>query len=79
MTLLELAKGKKILVKTEVGIDVELTIDRIEKIIYLIDLEPPSMSNDWWPPSRDLMSYDVFFTNGYSKNYNNLDDIKFIN
>lgn len=78
MELLDLAKGKKILVKTDVGVDVELTIKEIKQNNHSRDLEPATAANDWWPATQDWTTYTVFFTNGYKKEYSSMSDIKLI-
>ena len=78
MNILDLLKDKEIEIKTEVGVNVKLTIKDVEDISYDQDLEPPTQANDWWPASTRHTKYKVNFTNGYSKTYSSLNDIKII-
>lgn len=76
MDLLELAKGKKIIVKTDVGVDVELEIKEIKTNNHSQDLEESTAANDWWPAQRTWKTYTVYFTNGHSKTYDSISQIK---
>lgn len=78
MTALELLQGRNIKVKTDVGVEVELTIEKVEANHHSVDLAPPTRENDWWPPSNDWTNYTVHFTNGYSKKYDSLTEINVI-
>lgn len=78
MNALELLEGKKIKVKTDVGVEVELTIKKVEQNNHSVNLEPPTQKNDWWPMSRDWTTYTVFFTNGHNKKYDSLTEINVI-
>jgi len=77
MKILDLAKGKKIIIKTDVGVEVELEISEIKEIPHSQDLAPATRENDWYPPSRDWKTYRVYFTNGYNKEYSSLHSIEF--
>jgi len=77
MKLLELLKGKKIMVTTDVGVMVELEIAEVIDRNFSENLEEPNPANDWWPKTRDWTTYTIKFTNGYSKDYPSLDDINF--
>lgn len=78
MNILELAKGKKIIVKTDVGVDVELEIKNIEANHNSRDLEESNAANDWWPAQETWTTYTVYFTNGHSKVYSSMSEIKII-
>ena len=78
MNIFDLLKGKKVLVTTNVGVDVELIIKEIREDCHSQELEDPSPSNDWWPKTRDWKTYTVFFTNGYIQKYNSLGNIHFL-
>lgn len=78
MDLLDLAKGKKIIVHTEVGVDVELTIKEIKQNNHSRDVGESNAANDWWPDSIEWTTFTVFFTNGHSKNYDSMSQIKII-
>lgn len=78
MNVLDLLKGKKILVKTDVGVEVELEIKEVKEQKHSEDLEPATRENDWWPASRDWITYEVTFINGYSKEYHSIEEIKIL-
>ncbi len=78
MKLLDLLKGKKIIVKTDVGVDVELEIKNVEQENHSEDLEPATQANDWWPATRDWTTYTVYFTNGHSKIYHSINDMEIL-
>jgi hypothetical protein len=78
MTPLDLMKGKFISVKTEVGVDVILEIESVEEKHHSQDIGPSTRENDWYPESKEWITYIVTFTNGYSKIYNSLSVIKLI-
>lgn len=78
MNILDLLKGKKIVVKTDVGVNVELQIEKVEKKHHSQELEPATASNDWWPASREWDTYNVFFTNGYKKTYSSIEEIQIV-
>lgn len=76
MKPLDLLIGKKIIVKTDVGVNVELEIKKVEAEHHSEDLEPSTQANDWWPETRDWTTYRVHFTNGHSKLYHSLNEIE---
>jgi len=76
-TVFDLVKGKKMMIETDMGVSVELEIKEIEPIHHSKNLEPSTAANDWWPASIDWTTYKVYFTNGKSKEYSSLQDIKF--
>jgi len=78
MNIFDLLKGKKVLVKTDVGIDVELEIKNVTESHHAQDLEPPTSGNDWRPTSREWTTYDVIFTNGRYRQYKRISDIQIV-
>lgn len=78
MKILEYLKGKKINVKTDVGVIVQLEIQTIEEEHHSVDLEPATRENDWYPESRDWTTLLITFTNGYKKSYDNLSSIDIV-
>lgn len=78
MNILELAKGKKMSIMTDAKVEVILEIAEIKVEKHSEDLEPATRANDWWPPSRDWVTYKITFTNGFCKSFNSLHDIKLI-
>lgn len=53
MNLLELLKGKEMMVETDMKVPVKLTIKEVKWNSHSVDLEPATRENDWWPASRD--------------------------
>lgn len=78
MNVLELLQGKRIIVKTDVGVDVELVIKEVIEDHRSVNLEESTAANDWWPATRDWTTYIVKFTNGHQKTYDSLNQIKVI-
>lgn len=82
MNILDLMIGKKMIVKTDMKVDVELEIKKVTEDINTItrDLEPSTQANDWWPAqeSTTTVKYIVEFTNGATKIYGSLKEIKLI-
>lgn len=78
MNILNLLKGKKINIMTDAKVIVQLEIESIDVHHHSEDLEPSTRKNDWWPKSRNWTTYDVKFTNGFKKSYDNISDIDII-
>lgn len=78
MNLLDLLVGKKMKVMTDMKVEVELEIKKVEEERHSQDLEPATAANDWWPASRDWTTYKVYFTNGSSKVFSSVHEIKII-
>lgn len=76
MNLLDLLKGKKMKVMTDMKVEVELTIKEVKENHHSRDLEPATRENDWWPASTSWTNYTVTFTNGAQKTYDSLNQIK---
>lgn len=66
------------LIMTDAKVEVTLEVAEIKEEKHSVDLEPATRANDWWPASRDWVTFNVTFTNGFTKSFNNLSDIKFI-
>lgn len=79
MKVLDLLIGKSVNIMTDALVEVQLEIKKVEEKKHSEDLEKPSRKNDWWPQSKDWTTYEVTFTNGFVKNYNNLTEINLIN
>lgn len=75
MKVLDLLKGKKVLVMTDAKVEVELEVESVEEVSHSRDLEPATKENDWWPKSEDWSTIKVTFTNGFIKDYSNLGSI----
>lgn len=76
MDVLELLKGKKMRVMTDMKVEVELEIQEVKQNNHSEDLEPATRENDFWPPSRNWTTFTVTFTNGAKKQFNNINEIK---
>lgn len=75
MTILELMKGRKMMVETDMKATVELTIDKVVENNHSQDLEPGTAANDWYPAQRTWTSVTVYFTNGSKKTFDSLKEI----
>ncbi len=78
MKVLDLLKGKKMVIMTDMKVPVELIIKEVEEDHQSRDLEPATQANDWWPASTSWTNYIVRFTNGAQKTFTSLTDIKVI-
>jgi hypothetical protein len=76
MNILDLLKGKQIMVMTDMKVEVELEIKEVKENNHSVNLTEPTKENDWWPETRDWTDYTVFFTNGASKKFDSLQQIK---
>jgi hypothetical protein len=76
LTFSQLLEGSDILVKTDVG-EVRVTIAKVEIGTRTIETGQATRENDWWPESYDYEYYLFTFTNGTSKEFKSLKDIKF--
>lgn len=75
MNALDLLKGKKMMVMTDMKVVVELEIKEVKCVPHSQNLEPATPANDWWPASRDWTTYTVYFTNGAVKEFSSLNEI----
>lgn len=78
MNILQLLKGKRMKVMTEVGVEVEVTIKEVKENHHSQELEPATPQNDWWPATRDWTTYTVYFTTGKSKTFSSLNELQII-
>lgn len=78
MTLFDLLKGKKAKVMTDAKVEVELEIESVKQEIHAEDIGPSTPENDWYPEQRRWATFNVKFTNGYTKTYSSLDDIELL-
>jgi len=76
LTIYDLLKGKHMLVETNMKVIVELEIKEVEEITHSQNLEEATQKNDWWPKSNDWSTFKVTFTNGATKEYNSITQIK---
>lgn len=75
MNILESLKGKKMMVKTDMGIPVELEIKEIKESHHSEDIGPSTKENDWYPEQRTWTTFDVIFTNGSRKSFQSLSEL----
>lgn len=78
MTLLDLLKGKKMSVMTDMNVEVELIIESVNEENHSQDIGPSNAANDWWPEQITWTTYTVKFTNGAKKVFSSLSEIKVI-
>ena len=76
LTFSQLLEGCDALVKTDVG-DVRVTISKVEIKTRTIETGKATPENDWWPESYDYEYYLFIFTNGTSKEFKSLNDVRF--
>ena len=78
MNILDLLKGKKIMVMTDAKVEVELEIEKVEPKSHSRQITPDTRENDWWGESENWITYEVTFTNGFKKDYGkDINSIKF--
>lgn len=78
MKILDTLVGRKVKVKTDMQVSVELTIKSIEENHNSQDIGPSTRENDWWPEQRTWTTFDVKFTNGSHKSFSSLSDIDIV-
>lgn len=78
MTVLDLLKGRKVVVMTDAKVEVELVIDSVKVEHHYEQTGPSTRENDWWPDANEWDEYNVKFTNGFKKSYRNISDIKLV-
>lgn len=76
MDVLELLKGRKMMVETDMRVIVEMEIHEVKQENHSEDIGPSTRENDWWPEQRTWTTYIVTFTNGARKTYSSLSEIK---
>jgi len=78
-TLLDLLKGKKMMVMTNMKVEVELTIKEVKENNHSKEIGESNAANDWYPEMSYWSTFTVFFTNGAEKEFDKLSQIKIIN
>jgi hypothetical protein len=78
MDVLELLIGKKMKVMTDLKVEVELEIKEVVVEHHSRQITPDTPENDWWGESVDWKTYLVKFTNGATKKFDSITDIKVI-
>lgn len=80
MNILDLMKGRVVLVNTDMKVEVELIIQEVVENTssWSRETEPATIENGWWPSEIHGSSteYVVKFTNGVTKRYGRIGDIK---
>ena len=76
MDILDLLKGKKMKVMTDMKVEVELEIQEVIQNTHTRQITPDTPENDWWGETETSYSYTVKFTNGASKKFDSLKQIK---
>ena len=76
MNVLDLLKGKKMMVMTDMKVEVELTIKDVKENNHSRQIGESNASNDWWPDEERWSTWTVYFVNGAQKDYNSLGSIK---
>lgn len=77
MNILDLAKGKCMLIMTDALVEVKLVVESIKHSKGSREIIAPSHENDGWGVDETWDIYTVKFTNGFSKTYTNIKDINF--
>ena len=78
MNHLDLLKGKKIELDTEVGVKVVVEIKSIKENWHSEDLEPATKENDWYPNQRIWITYTVFLSTGKHIQIYSLSELKIV-
>lgn len=63
---------------TDMNVEVELEIKEVKHETRTRQITPDTPENDWWGESETIHSYVVHFTNGSSKKFDNLEQIKIL-
>jgi len=78
----ELLIGKKMKVMTDMKVEVELTIKEVKDTSHSTtrQITPDTPENDWWGDTETTQhpSFTVIFTNGATKKFNSISQIKVI-
>lgn len=77
-TILDLMVGKEMMVDTDMKIPVKLKIHEIKEHHHSRQIGESNAANDWWPETQDWVTYLVTYTNGASKEFSNLSEIKIL-
>ncbi len=75
MDVLELLVGKKMLIMTDMKVEVELEIKEVDRYSRTIEITPDTPENDWWGQSETVYTYTVTFTNGATKTFGSIEQI----
>ena len=75
-TVYDLLVGKTVRVMTDMKVEVELEIESVEQITKNNVITPDTRENGFWGESYDSYTYEVTFTNGSTKTYSDIGQIK---
>lgn len=75
VTILQLLTGKEVFVMSDMG-EIVLTIESIKEDTVYVETGPSNQANDWYPDGYHETTYMVKFTNGKTKRFKNLAEIK---
>jgi len=78
MNVLELLVGKRMDIMTDMKVSVRLEIEEVVQNTHTRQITPDTPENDWWGESETTHSYTVKFTNGATKKFNSINEIKVI-
>ena len=74
--IFDLLKGRKMKIMTDARVEVILEIESVKTEHHSRQITPDTRENDWWGESVDWNTYKVSFTNGFSKSFDNIIDLK---
>jgi TRAP-type uncharacterized transport system substrate-binding protein len=77
-TILELLKGKKMKIMTDMKVEVILEIKNVEQNNHSREIGESNAANDWWPETIDWTTYTVTFINGATKQFDDINQINII-
>ncbi len=78
MNIQDLLIGKSVMVMTDMKVEVQLKISKIENTSWTQQITPDTKENDWWGETKTHRRYTVTFENGAKKNYESLESINII-
>ena len=76
MDVLELLVGKKMLIMTDMKVEIELEIKEVETKCHSRQITPDTRENDWWGETENWSTYIVKYTNGAQKEFSSITEIK---
>lgn len=78
MNVLDLLIGKKMIIMTDMKVEVELEIKEVTEKRHSRQITPDTPENDWWGETENWTTYTVNFTNGAKKEFSSINEIKVI-
>ena len=78
MDVLDLLVGKKMLIMTDMKVEVELEIKEVKQNTHTRQITPDTPQNDWWGETETSHTWTVTFINGAKKNFDSINSIKII-